>query len=426
MPSENRRFTEPDYRKRPDERALIGRDSTVLDFLFVSAPFFALLFNQIIGPLTPVLVIATVGAYFVLRYERLGRVFGATWPLLLLPLLCIASALWSDAPGNSMRYGTLYLLTVIAAIIVGAGTDRTSALKGMQIAFTCYLLLSVLVGRWTAWGDGQVAFAGLAASKNAAGDAAGLGLLISVSMVFWAIGRRSLGWGLLALVSVPPALYSLFFSQSTGAWLASALALSCLLPWAISRKLQPATRAAVFTIFLLVGVVVAASSPFWMGDILNTLLESSGKDTKITGRADLWIVADEYIARQPLVGVGYAGFWVEGNLDAEALWRLLGLQSGATFNFHNTFRGIAVELGLIGLVAFLIVWLYCGVRLFWRTMVVPSYFGIFFCTIIAFILPRLHFEQIGFSDLHFPTLLMIAGLAAGLRPARPSSARSKR
>lgn len=422
MPFERKNNMAPDYRNRPDDRALIGRESTVLDFLFVFVPFFALLFNKVIGPATPLLVIATVGVFFLLRYERLTGVFAATWPLLLLPLLCLASALWSDAPGSSLRYGTLYLLTVIAAIFVGAGTDRTSALKGMQIAFSSYLLLSLIFGRWTGWGDGGAAFAGLAGSKNAAGDAAGLGLLISLSMMFWAIGRRSLGWGLVALATVPPAIYSLLFSRSTGAWLASALAVSCLVAWIISRRLQPATRAAVFIIFLFAVVVAASSSPFWMGDILDALLESSGKDQNITGRADLWIVADEYIARRPFIGGGYAAFWIEGNLDAEALWRLLGLESGATFNFHNTARGIAVDLGLIGLAVFAIVWLYCGTRLFWRTMVTPSYFGIFFCSILAFIGPRLYFEQIGFSNLHFPTLLMIAGLAAGLRPARLANA----
>ena len=412
----------PDYRNRADERALIGRESTVLDFVFVFLPFFALLFNKVIGPATPIMVIATVGAFFVLRYERLTGVFAATWPLLLLALLCLASALWSDAPGSTVRYGTLYLLTIIAAIIVGAGTDRTSAFKGIQIAFSCYLLLSLIFGRWTGWADGGIAFAGLAGSKNAAGDAAGLGLLISVAMMFWAINRRSLGWGLVALATIPAAMYCLLFSKSTGAWLASALAVSCLVAWIISRRLQPATRAAVFIIFLVTVIVAASSSPFWMGDILDALLESSGKDRNITGRVDLWKVADEYIALRPFVGGGYAAFWIEGNLDAEALWRLLGLPSGATFNFHNTARGIAVDLGLIGLAAFAIVWLYCGIRLFWRTMKTPSYFGIFFCSIMAFILPRLYFEQIGFSNLHFPTLLMISGLAAGVRPARLAKA----
>lgn len=416
---------QPDYRKRPEAGLGLGRDSPVIDLLIVAVPVAALLFNRSIGPLTPILVTGTVGAYALFRYERLVKVLGSTWPLLLLPLFCIASFAWSDAPEATVRYGSLYLLTVLTAILIGAGTSRDSALKGLQLVFSTYLILSLLFGRWTNWGDGSYAYAGLAGSKNAAGDAAAIGLIISVTTLFWAIGQRKPGWALSAIVTLPVALYCLIFSKSTGAMAAFALAIACLMIWAFSRHFALTTRTVLFGITLLVTIVVLATTPLWVGLVFETILAATGKDANLTGRGDLWQVADRLIAQRPILGLGYNAFWVQGNLDAERLWELLNVRSGSPFNFHNTARDILVNIGIVGLVLYAVVWLAASVRLLWRTMMVPDYFGIFCSAMLVFVAPRLYFELVGFSNMHFSTTILFIILACGLRPRRSSETRSQ-
>lgn len=409
---------QPDYRKRAETGVGLGRESPVIDLLIVAVPIAALLFNLLIGPLSPILVIGTVGAYFLLRYERLSTVLGSTWPLLLLPLFCLASVLWSEVPAATVRYGILYLVTVLAAILIGAGTSRDSALKGLQLVFSAYLILSLLLGRWVNWADGSYAFAGLAGSKNSAGDAAGIGLLISATTLFWAIGQRKLGWGLIAILTIPVALYSLVFAKSTGALLTAGVALVSLLIWSISRRFALTTRAVLFGITLFGTIVVLATTPFWVELVFDTVLVASGKDDNLTGRGDLWQVADRLIAQRPTLGLGYNAFWVQGNLDAERLWRLLGIRSGSPFNFHNTARDILVNIGIVGLVLYVIVWLATSIRLLWRTMLLPDYFGIFCSAMLVFVAPRLYFELVGFSNMHFPTMILLISLACGLRRQR--------
>lgn len=409
---------QPDYRKRGEAGIGLGRDSPIIDLLIVAVPIAALLFNLLIGPLTPVVVLGTVGAYFVLRYERLFTVLGSTWPLLLLPLFCLVSALWSDVPAATIRYGFFYLITVLAAILIGAGTSRDSALKGLQLVFAAYLVLSLLLGRWTNWGVGSYAFAGLAGSKNAAGDAAGIGLLISAATLFWAVGQRKLGWALIAVLTIPAALYCLVFARSTGALLATGLAMVCLLIWSISRRFALTTRTVLFGITLFGTMVVLATTPFWLGMVLDTVLVASGKDANLTGRGDLWQAADRLIAQRPILGLGYNAFWVQGNLEAERLWRLLHVSSGSPFNFHNTARDILVNTGIVGLVLYAVVWLFTSMRLLWLTMLLPDYFGIFCSAMLVFVAPRLYFELIGFSNMHFPTMILLISLACGLRRQR--------
>jgi exopolysaccharide production protein ExoQ len=409
---------QPDYRKRAEAGLGLGRDSPIIDLLMVVVPIGALLFNLIIGPLTPILVMATVGAYALFRYERLVNVLGSTWPLLLLPLFCLASVAWSEAPAATVRYGILYLITVLTAILIGAGTSRISVLKGLQVVFSTYLTLSLFLGRWTNWGDGSYAFAGLAGSKNAAGDAAAIGLLISATTLFWAIGQRKPVWALIAILTIPGALYSLVFAKSTGALAAAGLALACLLLWLVSRRLALTIRTILFGITMLGTIVVLATTPIWVDLVFDSILTASGKDSKLTGRADLWQVADRLIAQKPILGLGYNAFWVQGNLDAERLWKLLQVPSGSPFNFHNTARDLLVNIGFAGLVLYAVVWLAASIRLLWRTMLVPDYFGIFCSAMLVFVAPRAYFELVGFSNMHFPTMILLNSVACGFRPHR--------
>lgn len=409
---------QPDYRERAEAGLGLGRDSPVIDLLLVIVPIAALLFNIAIGSLTPVLVMATVAAYALFRYERLVNLLGSNWPLLLLPLFCLVSVAWSEAPAATIRYGIFYLITMLTAILIGAGTPRISALKGLQFVFSTYLILSLFFGRWSNWGDGSYAYAGLAGSKNAAGDAAAIGLLISATTLFWAIGQRRLGWGLIAILTIPTALYCLIFAKSTGALVAAVLALACLLLWLVSRRFALMTRTILFGVTLLGTIVVLATTPIWVDMVFDSILTASGKDANLTGRADLWRVADRLIAQKPILGLGYNAFWVQGNLDAERLWKLLHVPSGSPFNFHNTPRDLLVNIGFVGLLLYAVVWLAASIRLLWRTMLVPDYFGIFCSAMLVFVAPRVYFELVGFTNMHFPTMVLLISLACGFRPHR--------
>jgi hypothetical protein len=58
-----------------------------------------------------------------LRPDMAGRDLVAFRWLLLLPAVCMASVLWSEAPGASLRAGMQLFLTFVIAILV-AGVCR--------------------------------------------------------------------------------------------------------------------------------------------------------------------------------------------------------------------------------------------------------------------------------------------------------------
>lgn len=397
--------------------SVFDRRSSIFDIIIVAIPFIAILFNRWLGPLSPLLVLAITPLYILLRWERLYSVFVKCWPLLLLPGFALVSVFWSDEPSRTLRYGTLYILTVIPAIFVGAGSDKDALIKGIFIAFAIYMFLSVPFGRWVVWGgSGGQAFAGLLGSKNSSGDAAALAILCTVAMFFWALSKRRIPWLVGSLLVLPLALFTLWASKSTGAVITTILALPCLLLWTASRLLARQVRVSIFVISFLIATILVATVSFWMGPLFEAVMENSGKDAGLTGRDVLWRKADQLIQERPWFGRGYNAFWVHNNLDAEFLWREMGIKGRNGFNFHNTPRGILVHLGITGLALFLIIFLYASFRLLIRSMMQPDMSGILCCTLLVFEAPRFYVETIGFQNMHIATLIIFILLSYGLRP----------
>jgi O-antigen ligase len=81
------------------------------------------------------------------------------------------------------------------------------------------------------------------------------------------------------------------------------------------------------------------------------------RDVTLTGRSEIWRTLLDFASHNPVLGVGYGGFWVPGDRELEALFTPQFILSQA----HNGYIAIYVELGIVGIVllsAFLLA--YCG------------------------------------------------------------------
>jgi exopolysaccharide production protein ExoQ len=92
-------------------------------------------------------------------------------------------------------------------------------------------------------------------------------------------------------------------------------------------------------------VVAVAAATF---DLQSLGLKAVGKDVTLTGRTFLWSEGIQTGMQNPVVGVGYAAFWVPGTLEAEKLWFHFDIPGRTGFHFHNLFINLFVELGVIG------------------------------------------------------------------------------
>ncbi|NQX94418.1 MAG: O-antigen ligase family protein [Erythrobacter sp.] len=397
-----------------------GRAASWIEIAMVAVLLLAILLQSLLGPLTPLLAIGITASFVALRWERVFPTLVTCWPLLLMPILAVVSTIWSDHPDITLRYGILYLLTVLVATLLGGGLERNNLLKGLFIGFAVYIVLSILLGGYVLH-QGRIAWAGLMGSKNASGDVGALTVLVSSAMILWAYTKRSYLWLIAALAVIPMGLWTLDKSEATGALIAAMVSLPCLLLWYFSRALRLEVRTTIFILTIVFVLTVVATVELWLEPLFEFLLEQTGKDPGLTGRDVLWRKADELIVERPVLGGGFRAFWVHNNLDAEYLWRYMGIESRAGFSFHNTFREILVDLGITGLAVFVITIFYATLKLFMRAMLAPTMMGMLACALIVFESPRIFFEVIAFKDLHTATVIVILALSHGLRPAQLAS-----
>lgn len=263
--------------------------------------------------------------------------------LMIVPIFCTVSVLWSDAPGTSLRAGIQLILTFVFAIIVARSLPPGRFLAVLLGVLGLIVALSITTGSYR---SDTGALTGYFASKNAMGGAAALFTVAAAGQ----IGRAgaSLGFRLGACLVVGMGALGVVLAQSIGALVAMSIGLAAYPLLAILRRLSlrlqvTATVACALLLGLTITLLIAN-----IDAVAAFILAATGKDITLTGRTDLWRVALDEIARQPLLGQGFQGFWRIGNPVAEELWGAFGIESRSGFHFHNFYLSNAVETGIVG------------------------------------------------------------------------------
>ena len=392
-------------------RANLFRANLNIAVLF--AVVFALLANSLLGPLTPLCVIAFIPLFAVINRHRMAHVIASASPVLVLPLFALSSVIWSQAPENTLRYGAYYLLTIVTGSMIGAGMRPQDALKGLFLGLLIVGLLNFALGDYSVIETGTAAFRGIQGSKNAAGELAGAAVLVSLAMISQAWLYRSFFWFLLATSGLVIAVITLVLSKATGALIATGVAVPCMICWLVSMRMDLQVRTAIFlTVMILVAVMILTMN-LWLPGMFELVLESSGKEVGLTGRDLLWQAADRQIAQKPWLGGGYNAFWVPENLEAIRLWGEMGIKTQMGFNFHNTWREILVDLGYIGLTIYAIVAIASTLVVIFRTMLKPTITLVMASALLVYFAIKMPFETFGFGGMHLLTLILFMCWAMG-------------
>ena len=314
-----------------------------LAYLLIFGAFAALVLNAMFGPLAALTFMACGGLLIVSNVPASIDSVRRWWFVLLLPAYCLLTALWSQYPANSLRYGAQLAFTFVVAIVMTGRLSTTSLMRLMFFVYGIGVVASILFGRTGTGG----AWLGVFGSKNAFAAHIAVFALIAIAV---AVDGRS-HWtlrlaGMVGAVASPPLL---MLAQSAGASLMVAPCAAIVLFSILSARLTGVQKLFMFAMLVILAAALAVIVVTTGDALLAGILEGSGKDATLTGRTDLWATGLSYIAERPLQGLGYRAFWVLGFAPAEELWAMFDVPSGAGFNFHNTYISNAVEIGLVGL-----------------------------------------------------------------------------
>ncbi len=263
--------------------------------------------------------------------------------LLVLPLFCVLSTVWSIYPALSLRYGIQLSATVVIAILIADRIQVSAIILTLFSTLFALVFLSVMLGPYR---TDTGALVGLFGSKNEMALAATLFTILSFGLLASPEPPRIIR--LCALAGCVLGLSATVLAQSAGALGYLPIGIGAFLSVLLLRRLRRPVRIVAGLFLSLTLALTAIVITARIDAVAAAFFDLTGKDMTLTGRVDLWRVALNLIAERPLLGSGYQAFWVQGHAAAEALWDSFGIDGRAGFNFHNTYLSNAVEIGVIG------------------------------------------------------------------------------
>jgi O-antigen ligase len=298
-------------------------------------------------------VVAGRGRMGIRAFQELSVLFGTLWIL-----WCAASALWAIDPPTTTR-GLLRQILAFGAFLCilslpedgDVVASLASALCAGTALMTGYALWQYArqdYGPLYDWfspyyselfvARGGLALVGTYANPNIL---AACGMLV-LPLLWWrrntSSGRVRIFWGLvyLALIVV------LLKTYSKWCW---ALLLVVLIALALSRAswLARCLTAAAAASAMVVGVIMRSQ----IADALSRALPDA-RESSIAPRVELWKAAWKVWETRPLAGFGVDGF-AAATIDLRTDPQLVGL-----IHAHNWFAQTAVDLGVIGLILWLL------------------------------------------------------------------------
>ncbi len=275
------------------------------------------------------------------------------WLFVLIGFMLV-SILWSDMMARSFRSWVKEIVAVVMALVVLTQPTPQQALQSLLrrtvyvlIPFSIFLIKyyqnrGVIYSRWT----GEIQWIGVTPQKNSLGQLC----LISAFFLVWTLIRRWRGRDRPAgkhqtHAEVFLLLITFWLMKGPSVGGASATGLVALsfglttffgLLWMRKHRIQLAGGTWVIITACVIGL--GTITPFVGGSTVAGFTSALGRDSTLTGRTEIWASLLPDIARQPILGYGFSGFWT--------MERIAEHEIGEA---HNGYLDVWLQLGFVGL-----------------------------------------------------------------------------
>ncbi|MEW6409540.1 MAG: O-antigen ligase family protein [Nitrospirota bacterium] len=165
---------------------------------------------------------------------------------------------------------------------------------------------------------------------------------------------------LLLLILLLFNIFSIYITHNRGALIAVLVEIAIILVMTILFFKKKKLGYLILIMSIIVVVSLITDKSFFRGEITNMFAKSEDKvHTPLTARLDVWKFTIKKITEDPLKGTGF------GRMSFYKKYPQFRKKYGHMWHTHNTFLDIAIQLGVLGLIAFL--WLIFRVlKINWR------------------------------------------------------------
>ncbi len=269
--------------------------------------------------------------------------------------LLMASTLWSAVPNLTLRRSIVVLGATFFGLYLSARYSLREQMRLLAWAMGIAILLNVVFMlafpslAKEAAGLYEGTWRGIFAQKNVL---ARIMLVSALNFLLVALDTRRYRY--LLWIGFGMSIMLLLLANSKTA-LAAFLVIVTLIP--LFRALRWNYNVAVpfFTILLL---VIGSIAILLIGNT-EAIFNALGRDITLTGRTGIWAIVLDKIIQHPWLGYGFEGFWLGMEGESADIWYETYFMAP---NAHNGFLDLALQLGFIGLLFFMLSFLQSCLR----------------------------------------------------------------
>ncbi len=316
--------------------------------------------------ITGIVVVVRHRRHFLALVTRLD-----SWPILAFMAVCLISTLWSAYPLMSLLGSFIQISTALVGIslLLIQRVGRLVAIAGwmvhvhlaLSLVFEAVVALFVpghhLLPLWTDYGSNAPGayywsqgllftggrIQGIVANANLTCFLALLGLILIGCLVAARRVRMAL-----AIPAIVLDLLMIALTRSATVLIAAFLVVAAGLVAIGFRRFRGRGR----IVLAAVGAVVIAIIGFGSSRASAPLLGALGKGDDLTGRLEIWRIVGEHVAERPVLGWGWISYWAPWVSPFNQLVVRDGVQY---LQAHNAYLDIAFQVGIPGLLAFVVV-----------------------------------------------------------------------
>lgn len=331
--------------------------------------------------LTTGFIYASIFGLILIRLERFLPFFSKNLILMAFLFIPIISVAWSVSPDATLRRGIALIGSSFFAIYIAYAVPPERVLRILATAYAltagASLILIVLLPVYGTHQFGEYAglWRGVFSSKNELGATMAMGIIL-----LFICPKNNITERLFCRFTIILCFLMLIMSESRTAWvsLVTVGIIAFALQQVSGRGIKTAFRTVIFA-------VIAVASIAGVAKYSEEILGLMGKDPTLTGRTGVWEVAIERAMERPLLGYGYRAYWTPENkkrLKPTEDW------SDSIGHAHNTYIDLMVELGFLGIVAFMFIFSILIFRMAQRLMEHRDVINIWSISCISFIMIR--------------------------------------
>lgn len=294
-----------------------------------------------------------------------------SWPVMAFMAVCLLSAVWSDYPLETLLGSVIQIATALVAVsllllhsparLTAIGAAMVHVHLALALIFEAVVALVVpgheLLPFWTDygsnapgayyWSEGLLfkggRIQGIVGNANLTGFIALLALILIGTLLAARRVRMAL-----AIPAIVLDLLMLALTRSATVLIAGFLVVAAAVAAIGFRRLRRRGRVTLAA----GGAVLVALIGFGSSRASAPVLGALGKGDDLTGRLEIWRVVGTLVAERPVLGWGWVGYWPPWI----APFNRLVVRGGVQYlQAHNAYLDIALQVGIPGLLAFVVV-----------------------------------------------------------------------